>query len=129
MNFRYTIVYVQDVHCSLDFYEKALGLTRGFVHEAGDYGEALTGDTKLAFASKVLIEQTGKGVGEADPKKPVFEIAFETDDVERAYDHALANGANAVKAPMEMPWGQTVSFVSDPDGILIEICSPVTNSG
>ena len=50
-------------------------------------------------------------------------------DVERAYDHALANGANAVKAPMEMPWGQTVSFVSDPDGILIEICSPVTNSG
>lgn len=127
MKFRYTILYVQDVARAMQFYESALGLSRGFVHEAGDYGEMLTGETKLAFASKALIAETGKGVGQADPAKAVFEIAFETQDVQGAYQRALDHGARAEKEPVQMPWGQTVSFVSDPDGNLVEICSPVAS--
>lgn len=127
MKFRYTILYVEDVNSSIDFYETAFGLSRGFLHEAGDYGEMLTGETKLAFASKALIAQTGKGVGDMDPLKPVFEIAFETDDVQSAYETALRGGARSQKAPVQMPWGQTVSFVSDCDGYLVEICSPVAS--
>ena len=128
MKLRYTILYVENVAKSMNLYDVAFGLTRGFIHEGGDYGEMVTGETKLAFAAKELIAQTGKGVGVADPLKPVFEIAFETDDVERAFKTAVKAGAVSQKEPTQMPWDQTVSFVSDPDGILIEICSPVAGS-
>ena len=43
MIFRYTILYVDDVSSSLDFFEKAFRLERGFLHEGGDYGELVTG--------------------------------------------------------------------------------------
>ncbi|NRA89340.1 MAG: hypothetical protein HRU28_18575, partial [Rhizobiales bacterium] len=42
-----------------------------------------------------------------------------------AYDHALKSGATPVSAPTEKPWGQTVSFVRDLNGCLVEIASPV----
>ena len=36
MIFRYTILYVDDVSASLDFFERAFGFDRGFLHESGD---------------------------------------------------------------------------------------------
>ena len=38
MKFGYTIVYVPDVLASVEFFERAFGLKRRFVHESG-YGE------------------------------------------------------------------------------------------
>lgn len=125
MKLRYTILYVDDVAATLDFYERALGLTRGFLHEAGDYGELATGDTKLAFSSQALMQALGKSPGKADTAAPVFEIAFEVADVPAAFDRAVAAGAIVVQPPRTEPWGQMTSYVSDPDGYLVEICSPV----
>jgi lactoylglutathione lyase len=31
-----------------------------------------------------------------------------------------------VKPLARMPWGQTVGFVRDPDGVLVEICTPAS---
>ena len=55
----------------------------------------------------------------------MFEIAFETDDVAAAFDRAVAAGAKPVQSVRDEPWGQTTSYVSDPNGYLVEICSPV----
>ena len=125
MIFRYAILYVADVTAALDFHEAAFGFRRLFLHEAGDYGELDTGTTKIAFSSRALMEELGKSPGVADPKAPVFELAFETGDVPAALERALSAGAVLVQAAREEPWGQTTSYVSDPDGYLIEICSPV----
>ncbi|BAK66832.1 glyoxalase-family protein [Sphingobium sp. SYK-6] len=125
MLFRYTILYVENVAASIDFYERAFGLERLFLHESGDYGEMSTGDTKLAFSSVSLMQSLGKAPGKADPSAPVFEIAFETQDVPAALERALAAGAALRQAARVEPWGQTTSYVSDPDGYLVEICSPV----
>ncbi len=51
MLFRYTILYVDDVVGTLEFYEKAFAFERGFLHETGDYGEIVTGSTKLATSN------------------------------------------------------------------------------
>ena len=125
MIFRYTILYVEDVSSSLDFYQRAFGLERGFLHESGDYGEVLTGETKLAFSSRALMRQLGKTPKPASPDGPTFEIAFETEDVEAALTRAVAAGATLIQKARAEPWGQTTSYVSDADGYLIEICSPV----
>ena len=125
MILRYTILYVADVAATLAFYERAFALKRLFLHESGDYGELATGETKLAFSSVALMAQLGKTPGKPSADAPVFEIAFETDDVSAAFDRAVAAGAKPVQEVRNEPWGQTTSYVSDPNGYLVEICSPV----
>lgn len=125
MTFRYSILYVEDVATTLSFYEQAFGFTTAMLHESGDYGELATGNTKLAFSSLQLMQQLGKNPGCADAARPVFEIAFETDDVSAALTRALNAGAALVQSVEEMPWGQTTAYVSDNNGFLIELCSAV----
>jgi catechol 2,3-dioxygenase-like lactoylglutathione lyase family enzyme len=125
MRFRYTILYVEDVPATLDFYARAFGVETGFLHESNAYGELATGGTKLAFSSTALMTQLGKTPGRPDPKAPVFEIAFETDDVPAAIARARAAGATVVQEPREEPWGQTTAYVADLNGYLVEICTSV----
>lgn len=125
MKFKYTILYVNDVSQSLAFYEKAFGFERQMLHEAGDYGELNTGSTVLSFSSLELMTSLGKSPGIANIHSPVFELAFETDDVEAALARAVEAGATVVQEARQEPWGQTTSYVSDCNGYLVEICSPV----
>ena len=127
MKLRYTILYVEDVAASLDFYAAAFGIRRRMLHDSGDYGELDTGATTLSFSSRRLMTELGKSPGRADPTAPVFEIAFETGDVAAAHASAIAAGAENVQEPQDMPWGQTTAYVRDRDGFLVEICSPVMN--
>lgn len=126
MQFRYTILYVDDVPATLDFYSRAFGAELGVLHESQAYGELKTSDTKLAFSSTDLMTQLGKTPGRPDPAAPVFEIAFETDDVQGAVDRARAAGARLLQEPREEPWGQTTAYVVDPNGYIVEICTPVS---
>lgn len=129
MKFGYTIIYVGDVESSIGFFEQAFGLRRRFLHESGMYGELETGETTLAFASHELGGKnlplgyvSVDGVGE----KPVgIEIALVTGDIGGAHARALLAGAREMKAPEEKPWGQVVSYVRCPDGVLVELCTPM----
>ena len=129
MKFGYTIVYVPDVLASVEFFEKAFGLKRRFVHESG-YGEMDTGTTALAFATHDLgASNLPAGYVKASKSnEPLgIEIALVTDDVAAAHAKAIAEGAVSIKEPVVKPWGQTVSYVRCPDGTLVEICSPIAN--
>ena len=42
-----------------------------------------------------------------------------------AWHRALEAGAVKVTSPQVKPWGQTVAYVRDPEGMLVEICTPV----
>lgn len=125
MKLGYTILYVDDVRRSVDFYTRAFGLAVKFVHEGGDFGELDTGGTSLAFSSRQLMTQLGKNPSRADARAPCFEIALTTDDVPAAVERAVAAGAELIQRPEVMPWGQTVAYVADPDGFLVELCTPV----
>ncbi len=125
MQLGYVIHYVENVEQTLGFYERAFGCARKFLHEAGDYGELDTGATTLAFAGIAMLQEAGKSPARADPNAPVSEIAFVTDDVAGSFSKAIKTGAKSMQEPTKMPWGQTVSFVSDMNGFLVEICSPV----
>ena len=131
MKLGYTILYVKDVPRAVAFYEDAFGLSRRFVHEAGLYAEMDTGSTTLAFAANGLAKSNLPcGFEENDPKRPPagFELAFITDDVQAAYERALAAGAIPISTPLAKPWGQIVAFVRDRDGIVVELCTPSTQS-
>jgi lactoylglutathione lyase len=125
MKFAYTILYVADVPRAVAFYEAAFGLSRSFISEAGDYGELATGGTRLAFAARSLMASLGKKPVAADPHAPSCEIALTCDDVPAALAQALAAGATLVREPAQMAWGQTIAYVADGDGFLVEICTPM----
>lgn len=127
MDFGYVIVYVPDVVAAIEFYEQAFGLKRRMVHESGQYAELETGTTLLAFASPAMAEENNLTVRVQQPHEDAAgtEIVFVTADVQTAFDHAVNLGAIPIKTPAVMPWGQTVSYVRDPNGILIELCNPV----
>ena len=127
----YLILYVDDVVQSMRFYEKTFALERGMLTEQGDYGELLTsagqkGGVKLAFASKELAQSsTGLDFTKYHRKNAPFELGFVTQEVEALYHLALKNGASPLKECTTKPWGQLVAYVQDPDGHLVEICSPL----
>lgn len=128
MNFAYTLVYVADVAASLDFYERAFGLQRRFLHESGAYGELETGATALAFVDHATARDSVGGdyvAADASPRPLGMEIGFTTSDVAAAYERALAAGATGLTAPTVKPWGQTVAYVRCPDGSLVELCTPM----
>jgi uncharacterized glyoxalase superfamily protein PhnB len=110
---------------SIEFYEQVFGLERIMIHESGDYGELDTGATTLSFSSRRLMTDLGKSPGTPDSASPVFEIAFETQDVAAALEKARAAGASVVQEVREEAWGQTTAYIVDNSGYLVEICSPV----
>src|SRR5262245_3264052 len=124
MKFAYTILYVRDVAGSLGFYETAFGQNRRFLHESGMYGELETGETALAFASNETAESNLPGgfqPSDAGRLPAASEIAFSTKDVVGAFQRAVNAGAKAVAEPKQKPWGQTVAYVRDLDGHLVEL--------
>lgn len=126
IKFRYTIFYVEDVAASIDFFCRAFGFRASFIHPEGDFAQLETGETLLAFCATRLLQVLGKSPGQPSPKYPVFEIALETDDVPAALDKALRAGGRLIQEVRVEDWGQQTAYVADPNGFLIEICSPVT---
>ncbi len=128
MKLGYTIIFVDDVAEAVQFYERAFGIEREFVHESGDFAQMATGDTKLAFTSNALgatavpIDYTP-----FDPGRPPagVELTLVTDDVATDFATAVEAGAVPLAEPHDTSWGQTVSYVRDHVGTLVSISSPV----
>ncbi|MEJ2247176.1 MAG: VOC family protein [Acidobacteriota bacterium] len=128
MRFGYTIIYVSSVEEALDFYKRAFGFETKMILDSKEWGELDTGDTTLAFAAHEMgrINLDDK-YQKADINELPFgiELSFITDNVQAAFDKAVAAGAIPIREPSEKPWGQTVSYVRSMDGTVIEIATQV----
>lgn len=127
MKFSGAILYVPDVRRTLAFYERAFGLKTRFLSPDASFGDVHTGSLLLGFAS---LEQSRKnwrgGVRATDPAAapPAFEIGIETEDVAGVVKRAADAGATVLAPPETKPWGQTVAFLKDPDGHVVEVATP-----
>lgn len=127
MKLGYTLFYVENVQASMDFYEKAFGLEKGFYHESGLYGEMITGETKLGFVHHDTASSHGFLYQHINLKSPTpgLEIGLVTKSVESTFKRAVGCGAIPMSEPKSKPWGQIVAYVKDCNGFLVEICSPM----
>lgn len=124
----YTILYVSDVTKAIEFYEVAFGFQRKFISPGNEYGELLTGETTLSFATVELAHSNlSNGFQESKPSNPAFgiEIGLVTEHVQETLDKAVQFGAQLVEPAKQKPWGQTVAYIRDLDGFLIEVCTPM----
>ncbi len=126
MKFGYTILYVPDVLAAIEFYEKAFGQKRLFLH-GDEYGQLDTGGTALAFAIESLAKANGFDVHEnrSSNLPAAAEIVFVSDTIEADWERALAAGAVPLQPPTQKSWGQTICHVRDLNGFLVEICTPM----
>ena len=128
IKFQYTILYVEDVTKSIEFYENSFGFERKFITPENDYGELNTGEKTISFASKTLATSNLKnGFVESNISQKPFaiELGLVTDDVEKYIHQAIQNGAIIEQEAKQKPWGQTVAYIRDIDGFLIELCTPM----
>lgn len=128
MKYTYTIHYVENVLKTIEFYEKAFGFQRKFITPENDYGELITGETTLSFASITLGKSNLKdGFQESSIRNKPFgiEMAFTTENIEIDFEKAKKAGAIEVEKIITKPWGQKVGYVRDNNGFLIEICTPI----
>lgn len=128
VKFGYTILYVSDVTKSVEFYEKSFGFTRKFITPENDYGEIETGQTTISFASIKLANSNLKNgfiENRLDQKPFATELGFVTNNVDEIVTIAKQNGAVILEKPKQKPWGQTVAYIRDVDGFLIEVCTPM----
>jgi catechol 2,3-dioxygenase-like lactoylglutathione lyase family enzyme len=118
MRYAATIVYVPDVRAALTFYRDAFGLEEAFAAPDDSYATLAGDGGQLAFAAQHMApHDVGAPAG--------FEVWIESDDVPAAFAAAQAAGAEPLAEPTKKPWGQTVAYVRDPAGILVEIGEPV----
>ncbi|KOP29913.1 VOC family protein [Exiguobacterium acetylicum] len=124
IQYGYTILYSEDSSRTLTFYRDVLGLSVKAEH--GSYIEFETGQTTLAFNTREDVQQLIPGYAiPSGNVQQTLEIGFVTDDVPALYINVAEAGYETVLAPVEKPWGQVVAYVLDPDGHLIELCSPM----
>ena len=128
MTLGWVIAYVEDPGAAVAFYAETFGLRAEFVVPDNTYGQLDTGPTKLAFAAYALGEMNFPGgVRRAGPDGPPahVEITLVADEVEPAYERALAAGCTSLAAPQDKPQGQRVAYVRDPFGTLVELATPL----
>ncbi len=123
-------IFVRDVPATVRFYEAAFGLKLRYLHPSSGYAELETGDTLLAFVGEDFLKDAALlGALGTRPNRPsadpiAAQIAFVTRNLNADWARALAAGATVVKEPEAKPWGQTVGYMRDINGILVELCTP-----
>jgi lactoylglutathione lyase len=131
MQFGCVVVYVPHVENSVIFYQSVFGATCSVLTSCKQYAEILLGQTKIGFAQETcFLDDRSPAcaqpfhINRLDACPGGFEIAFVATDVAQAYQDAVKKGATALCAPVVKPWGQTVGYVRDLNGVRIQIGSP-----
>ncbi|MGC5616399.1 VOC family protein [Georgenia sp. Z1491] len=97
------------------FYEAAFEATKTYRYPGEDGRD-------VYVALDVGGMQLGIGVStELPPPDRRTELWFYVDDVDESYRRAIDAGAGDEGAPSDMPWGERVAHVRDPDGLVIHL--------
>lgn len=103
----------------LNFYTKLFGAEEIFREPAEGptfYLGLRIGDTDLG-----LVAKTNPGTGAA----PRILLSIGVDDVEETLGRVAALGGTVRSGPNDMPWGQRVAHIQDPDGNPVNLTQPI----
>lgn len=98
------------------FYESALGATVPYHFGTGDEDDYVS----------LQVGPVALGIGrDPDALPPLvgdrMALWFYVDDVDATYAAWLEAGGRSEQAPADMPWGERVAQVRDPDGNLVNL--------
>lgn len=113
------VILTADQDVLLGFYKKLFGAEEIFrVPAEGPpfYLGLRIGDTDLG-----LVTKENPGTGEA----PRILLSIGVDDVDETLGRVTALGGSVSGAAKDMPWGQRVAHIKDPDGNPVNLTQPI----
>ncbi|MDH6253460.1 putative enzyme related to lactoylglutathione lyase [Chryseobacterium sp. H1D6B] len=113
----------KDIKQSVEFYEKAVGLTAQWYTE--DFAELSTDSITLAIGSSRTMKLFGENLTASTGSKNSI-IEFLVADVDAEYERIKGITNNIIQTPTTMPWGNRSLLFCDPDGNLINFFTPVS---
>ena len=110
-------MYTRDVQASAAFYEELLGFARQYQFPPDSDEPGYVGlrrdDSELGIVHESSPREL---IGQAMGEGPRFELFVYVDDVDQTVGKMRDAGVTVLRAPENMPWGERVAFVADPDG-------------
>lgn len=124
MEYVKTVIYVDDVEETLDFYYQAFAISTLHIDENSQYGELDIGGCIIGFAAHPLAQSHFKqGYIRTQPKQPAlgFELMLRCKDIEQVYQKAVSAGAEPLTKPFETESGKQLAYVRSIEGTLISL--------
>jgi catechol 2,3-dioxygenase-like lactoylglutathione lyase family enzyme len=124
IQFKGPAAYVRDLDRSRRFYEDVLGLkvARVMARDGRPIAVAYTAGLSIWDAGDAFLTIFGwsePGARQAD--QPVWENAFEVQDVDAMFERAVAAQSRFAHPLRELHWGQRTFRVYDPDGNIVDV--------
>ena len=122
----FPVVYAADVARTAAFYVEHLGFDErfrfppegvaGFVNLGRDDSEL--GITERSWPAQMGIDVEATGAR--------FELFAYVNDVDATVDGMRSAGVKVIRGPEDMPWGERVAYVTDPDGNPVTLAAPIS---
>ena len=128
ISLKYTHVTVSDTDESLAFYRDALGLSVVQDVSSGAFRWVTMGtDTTDGPGIVLSVPHAGRSQSDGDAMAELLAkgvlpmLVFTTDNLDAAYEKAVAAGAEVLQEPIAQPWGPRDCAFRDPSGNMVRL--------
>jgi lactoylglutathione lyase len=120
----FPVLYAKDVERVAGFYA-ALGFEEHVRLPGADGRAGFIGMHRDAAELAVTTEDSPRMLAGVEPGPgPRHELFVYVEDVDGAVADAPAAGGTVLKEAADMPWGERVGFVADPEGNVVSLAAP-----
>jgi lactoylglutathione lyase len=119
----FPVLYAKDVAAVAAFYER-LGFVEHFRLPGPDGAPGFVGLRRDGSELAVTVEDSPRMLAGVEPGPgPRHELFVYVEDVDTTVAALRGAGAEIVREPVDMPWGERVGFVADPEGNLVSLAT------
>jgi len=126
----FPIIYVDNVARAVDFYGGLLGFETVYSFPPGDEPGFVS--MRLPSGDKLAVSLNSFDPGHGLPMDGVtgrpFELCVEVSHVDETVGELTGHTVPVLSEPRDMPWGERVAYVADPDGNPVHIRGPLSSS-
>ncbi len=122
VTFKGAPVFVSEIKNARWFYEHVLGQTPTIVTD----GYVAYNGGVAVWEKEIASQMIHGGAIDAPLGSEVFELYFESDDIDAAWRRVAELGAKVQNPLAEAAWGQKSFRLRDPDEYLVEVAEPMT---
>jgi lactoylglutathione lyase len=119
----FPVLYAKDVEAVAGFYVR-LGFEEHFRMPAADGSAGYIGLRRDTAELAVTVEDSPRMLAGVEPGDgPRHELFVYVDDVDGTVADLRTSGAPVLRDPTDMPWGERVAFVADPEGNVVSLAA------